>query len=86
MKKLYVLCLLTLAAVVLDIVFLQPRSVKAQGNATIRVERALFGTANQTLFVPVTGRVLGFHCVDTPGGPHCFVASGSTDAAGNVRN
>jgi len=75
MSKLYFLCLLTLAAVVLDITLFHSRSVSAQANQTVRVERVPFngqggGDAR------VTGRVVGFHCVDTSGGPQCFVASG----------
>ncbi len=76
MKKLYVLCLLTLAAVVLDVFFLHPWSVAAQANQTIRVERLLFNINTKGGDVPVNGRVVGFHCIDTPGGPQCFVASG----------
>ena len=79
MKKLYVLCFLTLAAVVLDIVFLHPRSVTAQIIPMVRVERIQFYDQNgpNSLNVVPQGRVLGFHCVDTDVGPQCFIASGA---------
>ena len=78
MKKVYVLCLLTLAVVVLDVVLLHPRSVTAQNDAsqTVRVERVLFSPNRMSADAPINGRVVGFHCIDTPGGPQCFVASG----------
>jgi hypothetical protein len=83
MKKLYALCLLTLTAVVLDIVLLHPRSVTAQSDQTIRVERVLFGASSSGRNAPVSGRVVGFHCIDTAGGPQCFVASGMVPAPGS---
>jgi hypothetical protein len=74
MRGLYFLCLLTLAAVVADITLFHSRSVSAQESATVRVERVPFnGTSGN---VRINGRVAGFHCVDTSGGPQCFVASG----------
>lgn len=75
MKKVYALCLLTLAAVVFDIVFFHSRSVQAQANQTVRVERVLFDAYSAGRDAPATGRVVGFQCIDTPGGPQCFVAS-----------
>lgn len=75
MKKLYFVCLLTLAAVVLDIAFFHSRSVSAQASQVVHVERVLFNGPSGD--APVTGRVVGFHCVDTSGGPQCFVASGA---------
>jgi len=77
MKKLYALCLLTLIAVILDVVLLHPRSVTAQANQTVHVERLLFNVNTRGVDVVTTGHVVGFHCIDTPGGPQCFVASGS---------
>jgi hypothetical protein len=78
MKKVFVLCLLTLAAVVLDVALFQSRSVAAQSNV-IRVERVTFsGTGGGT--VPISGRVVGFHCLDVSGiGAQCFVASGTSN-------
>ena len=76
MRKVYAICLLTLAIVVLDMMLLHRGSVTAQSNQTVRVERVLFNINTRSVDAPVNGRVVGFHCVDTPGGPQCFVASG----------
>ena len=76
MKKVYAICLLTLAAVVFDIVLFHSGSVRAQSDQAVRVERLLFNINTQRVDAPISGRVVGFHCVDTPGGPQCFVASG----------
>jgi hypothetical protein len=75
MRKLYFLCLLTLAAVILDITLFHSGSVSAQDSQTVHVERVLFSNGKSG-DVRITGRVAGFHCVDTSGGPQCFVASG----------
>ena len=75
MKKVYAVCLLTLAAVVLDIILFHSPVVQAQADSSVHVERVLFGVNTASRDAPVTGRVVGFHCVDTPGGPQCFVAS-----------
>jgi hypothetical protein len=74
MKKLYALCLLTLVAVLLDIVVFRPRSVTAQSNPRVHVERVQFGFATSG-DASIEGRVVGFHCIDTASGPQCFVAS-----------
>ena len=76
MKKVYAICLLTLAAVVFDVVLLHTGSVRAQSNQTVRVERLLFNINTRSVDAPINGRVVGFHCIDTPGGPVCFIASG----------
>ena len=76
MRKVYAICLLVLAIVVLDMMLLHRGSVTAQSNQTVRVERVLFNINTRSVEAPVNGRVVGFHCVDTPGGPQCFVASG----------
>lgn len=77
MKKLYILCFLTLLALILDITLFHSNTVVAQeplAGSTVRVERVRFnGTRGD---VPISGRVVGFQCIDTPGGPQCFVASG----------
>jgi hypothetical protein len=76
MRKLYFVCLLTLVAVVLDITLFHSGSVNAQNaSQAVHVERVLFnnGVSGDAR---ITGRVVGFHCVDTSGGPQCFVASG----------
>jgi hypothetical protein len=74
MRGLYFLCLITLAAVITDITLFHSRSVSAQDNQMLRVERVQFNGTSGNLHI--TGRVAGFHCVDTSGGPQCFVASG----------
>jgi hypothetical protein len=77
MKKLYALCFLTLAAVALDIVFLHPRSAKAQSNPMVRIERVQFyANGPNSRDVQPQGRVVCFHCVDTAQTRECFVASG----------
>jgi len=75
MRNVYFLCLLTLAAVVLDIALFHTRSVNAQDNPFVHVERVLFNGQSGG-DARVMGRVVGFHCVDTSAGPQCFVASG----------
>jgi hypothetical protein len=75
MKKLYALCLLTLVAVVLDIVVFHPRSVTAQSNPRVHVERVQFGLNATSGDASIEGGVVGFHCIDTASGPQCFVAS-----------
>jgi len=77
MKKLYVLCILTLAAVILDITLLHTGSVSAQTSntnlgAVVHVERVQFSGASGT--VARSGNVVGFHCVDVQGQAQCFVA------------
>jgi hypothetical protein len=42
----------------------------------LRVERVPFNNNIKSSDVRITGRVAGFHCVDTSDGPQCFVASG----------
>jgi hypothetical protein len=75
MRTLYFLCLLALAAVVMDIVLFHSGTVNAQDNQFVHVERISFNGQNNGN-APVIGRVVGFHCVDTTAGPQCFVASG----------
>jgi hypothetical protein len=84
MKKLYALCLLTLAAIVVEVVLFHPRSATAQSNPTVHVERVLFNPNDLgSRTAHVVGRVVGFHCIDTPGGPQCFIASGNVPASGS---
>ena len=79
MKKLYVLCLLTLAAVVLDIALFHSKSAHAQAVPGVRIDRLIWNhtTGYTTGTVPTLGRIVGFHCVDSGGIPQCFVASAS---------
>jgi hypothetical protein len=78
MKKLYALCLLTLAAVFADIVFFHSGTVSAQTPQTTPVYVQYVtpgprgGMADSV--TPVTGTVVGFSCVgyDTTS---CFIAT-----------
>jgi hypothetical protein len=84
MKKVYALCLLILTVVVLDIVFFHSPSVTAQSNQAVRIERVWFSPNDVvSRTAPIFGRVVGFHCVESTGGPQCFVASGNVPAAGS---
>jgi hypothetical protein len=73
MKKLWVLCLVTLAAVFIDIVFLHSGSVQAQQANTVTVTPVLVtgGPAS----VGVSGTVVGFSCATEDGRLRCYVAS-----------
>lgn len=76
MKKLYVLCLLTLAAVVADIVFFHSRSVNAQAVSGVRVERVVFGNSTTGIANNTLGHVVGFHCAtEGDGDIQCYVAT-----------
>jgi hypothetical protein len=79
MKKLYVLCVVTLTAVLLDIAFFHVRPVHAQVVSGVRIDRVHFGTnlasgvANNAL-----GHIVGFQCQALGGGDaECFIASTS---------
>lgn len=74
MRKLYFLCVLTLAAVILDFVFLHSGSVYAQQTG-IRIQRIHLSTTAETANVPVSGRVVGFSCVGAGPAADCFVAT-----------
>jgi len=81
MRKLYVLCLITLAAVILDVALFHSRSAKAQAVPGVRVDRIIWGdysTGQHSVTVPTGGNVVGFQCVRTSETrPECFVASSS---------
>jgi hypothetical protein len=75
MKKLYIVCVLTLVAVLVDIVLFHSRSAYAQPG--IRVDRIVFQGGTETVTIPqITGRVVGFSCAHFGEGPNgqCFVA------------
>jgi len=71
MKKLYALCLLTLAAVVLDIALVHTGLVHAQQpTPTIRIDQ--IGISGSSFTVPMPGKqIVGFSCQ----GNTCFVAT-----------
>lgn len=75
MKRLYVLCILTLAAVVLDIVLFHSRSVGAADAPTVRVDRIIWDTPRTNESVPAFGHIVGFHCIQGVVSAECFVAS-----------
>jgi hypothetical protein len=79
MRTLYFLCLLTLAAVILDVTLFHSRSANAQAVPGVRVDRIIwdqYGQKNNT--VPALGHIVGFQCVKTNEGvAECFVASSS---------
>jgi len=77
MRKLYFLCVLTGAAVILDFVFLHSGSVYAQQSG-LRIHRVSFGPNASTANAgQVFGRVVGFSCVSMGEGPaaECFVVT-----------
>jgi hypothetical protein len=77
MKKLYVLCVLTLAVVVLDIVLFHTRSVNAVNAPPLRIDRIIWQPGLTSQDVPAAlGHIVGFHCVQVDAlRPECFVAS-----------
>jgi len=76
MKKLYVLCCLTIAAVVLDIALFHSRSVNAQNVPPLRIHRVIWEAGRTGVEVPGTlGHIVGFHCIQGQATAECFVAS-----------
>jgi len=71
MKKLYALCLITLAAVLIDIVFFHSAAVNAQ--TSVRYQVLNFQPNNGSF--NTTGTVVGFSCVESNGVTNCFVAT-----------
>jgi len=77
MKKLYVLCIITLAAVAFDILVFHATSAKAQVTPPelLHVERVTFTDRGGA--APMHDPMIGFQCVsDASNGAQCFVASG----------
>lgn len=76
MNRVYVLCLLTLAAVVLDIVLFHSGSASAQQQTGFRVDRIPFSSRIDSGTAPVLGHIVGFDCVlGANERIECFVAS-----------
>jgi hypothetical protein len=77
MKKLYALCLLTLAAVVLDIVLLHTGSVQAQQPTSgARIDRVIVPDKGMT--APTSGQVVGFSCTSHSSGTsgdYCYIVT-----------
>lgn len=79
MKKLYIVCGITLVAVLLDIVLLHSGAAYAQQSG-LRIDRVLFQGDIKTVTLPQVGiRVVGFSCSHFGEGPNgeCFVATSS---------
>jgi hypothetical protein len=77
MKNLYALCLLTLIAVFIDVVFFHSRTVSAQAPriGQVRVQRvAIDGDGRNIHTFDVEGIVVGFSCI-REGNPTCFIAT-----------
>jgi hypothetical protein len=81
MKELYALCLLTLAAVFLDIVFIHSSTVTAQApsRATplpgkVAIQAVYPRSDGKDSQIDVTGAVVGFSCI-AGGNATCFVAT-----------
>jgi hypothetical protein len=75
MKKLYVLCLITLAAVFIDFAFSGSVSAQAPKRGEVRVQTvSIAGDGHDVHTFDVEGIVVGFSCI--PGGnPTCFIAT-----------
>jgi hypothetical protein len=77
MKKLYIVCVLTVAVIILDIVLLHSGSAHAQ-QPGLRIDRVMFQGDIKTVTLPqVGGRIVGFSCSHFGEGPmgECFVAT-----------
>ena len=77
MKKLYVLCFVTLGAVFIDITFFNSGSVSAQapkrGQVSVQTV-SIAGDGRNVHTFEVEGIVVGFSCV-REGNPTCFIAT-----------
>jgi hypothetical protein len=70
MKTLYALCLVTLLAVLVDVVLFHSRTANAQNTGNYRVAEVKFGSFS------LTGTVVGFSCVIKQNEQtFCFVAT-----------
>jgi hypothetical protein len=77
MKKLYIVCALTVAVVILDVILFHSGSAHAQ-QPGLRIDRVLFQGDVKTVTLPqVGGRIAGFSCSHLSEGPYaeCFVAT-----------
>ena len=77
MKRLYALCLITLVAVFIDIVFFHSGIVSAQAprSGQVRVQTvSINGDGHNIHTFDVEGIVVGFSCI-REGNPTCFIAT-----------
>ena len=72
MRKLYVLCLITLLAVLADVVLFHSRTANAQNSGNYNVVRVV--NLNGTSF-PLTGTVVGFSCVENQNAVYCYAVT-----------
>jgi hypothetical protein len=72
MKALYALCLVTLLAVLVDIVLFHSRTANAQNSGNYKIEQI---SPFYVKSFSSTGTVVGFSCVETQGGTFCYVAT-----------
>ena len=68
MRKLYLLCVVTLLAVLVDIVFFHSRTANAQDTGNYKVTQL----DRSRLTVSLTGTVVGFSCVESQGATWCY--------------
>jgi hypothetical protein len=77
MKKLYVLCLITLASVLMDIAFFHSGTVSAQAPLVGKVniqEVAIANDGKLNHIYDVSGAVVGFSCTEGRNAT-CFIAT-----------
>lgn len=77
MRKIYVLCFVTLLAVFIDIAFFHSGTVNAQAprNGQVMVQRVSINADGHNVHtVDVEGIVVGFSCI-RESGPTCFIAT-----------
>ena len=77
MKKLYVLCFVSLAAVFIDILFFHSGTVSAQAprSGPVRVQTvSIPGDGRNVHTFDVEGIVVGFSCI-RESNPTCFIAT-----------
>jgi hypothetical protein len=72
MKTLYALCIVTLLAVLVDIVLFHSATANAQNTGNYKIEQI---SPFYVKSVALTGTVVGFSCVETQNGTYCYVAT-----------
>ena len=72
MKKIYLLCFITVASVFIDVVLFHSRTVSAQ-SGQVEIRQTLIFNGGASVGAP--GTVVGFDCFPTSGGDsQCFIA------------
>ena len=75
MNRLYIVCVLTLAAVILDILLLHSAKVSAESTTSTRVDRVVWDPTTTSASVQTLGHIVGFQCVERLNGSECFILS-----------